>query len=116
MLLIVGLYQFLYAFYPEQKSTPLLTRCVNFLNSVPNDDDIMDAYAIEHSQFTIGRDQQKKVLLRGAKLSYCLPCYWQGNVRVKVNSNSSAGELKWVSAFLLVQVVLMCCSQFWYCV
>lgn len=116
LLLLLGLYEFLYIILPIPDGDEIFIRFQNLLQSTPNDDDLMDIYAEERQRRNVTAETAKKVAQRTALLNASLRVRWMGRVQLKVlrrlavagkSSSSmmmtSTNLLDWSSVWLLVQ-------------
>jgi hypothetical protein len=101
LLLGLGLYQFLYRFFPETDSLPNYIRMVNILEAVPNDDDLQQTYAREQKEFENKRNEALKHRLKKAKLNLLFDCLWEGNVEMK--GVASSGGPVWSGVYMVLQ-------------
>lgn len=105
MRIAVGLYEFLFVFFPEQECYPAVIRLSNLMQSVPNDDDIQSTYASQRQDFRTNYEAKRVARLRKAKLNLVLGALWSGRVTLRgMSIGSSRSELLWVPVFLVVQV------------
>jgi len=83
LLLLLGVYEFLYAFFPEPKVFPWSIRIGNLQHSIPNDDDLDDIYRTDQKRFSIARERRIQAMHRHCKLNFALDCLWEGVVHMK---------------------------------
>eukprot|EP00981_Chlorochromonas_danica_P011379 scaffold3991_cov159-Ochromonas_danica.AAC.4 len=106
LILSWGLYQFLYILLPIPEGDEYIICWDNYLQSIPNDDDLHQVYAQERKSFTEESSRLKKEKLRSTLLGISLPLLWSGSVEVKLSSDhtaASAGTQGWRAVYLLLQ-------------
>lgn len=109
LILAVGLYQFLYVILPIPDGNELTIRFVNLLQSIPNDDDIVQIYAKERKQYVQQKQFDRKKEAREVLLNIVLPVIWTGSVQLKSSTRSAAAasshamSADWPVVFLVAQ-------------
>lgn len=106
IILGIGLYEFLYIFLPIPDGNEISIRFANLLNSIPNDDDLVQIYSKEREKYREQKKQLQKKQLYHILLNASLPCRWFGKVSMKWSSGSSmtvTGESEWIDAIILLQ-------------
>jgi hypothetical protein len=93
----VGLYQFLFKFIPEPQEKPLSTKFSNFIQAVPNDDDIDKSYNLEKKDYLEKLELERSQKLRLFRFNIPYPVSWMGEVHIKCHN-----EL-WEKSFLVFQ-------------
>lgn len=83
LILGIGLYQFLFKFIPEPSEKPMSIKIKNFLQSIPNDDDIDKAYLWERKEYLEKMELIKTQKLKIHKLNLLSPVLWAGEVHIK---------------------------------
>lgn len=81
--LAAGLYEFTYRLVPFFKGSPMTTRLLNLLKSLPNDEDLRRCYehrANSHAR-KVARDERRR--RRRAKLHGIWRTTWQGNIGLR---------------------------------
>lgn len=79
----MGLYEFLYAWFPEPKIFPWGIRLNNLIASMPNDADLDEIYSIEQKRFLKNEEMKLSKLYRSCILRYANECFWEGPVHMK---------------------------------
>lgn len=77
------MYQFLFKFIPEPQEKPLSIKIANYLQSIPNDDDIDKVYQWERKEYVEKIEFSKTQQLRQSKLNLLAPVLWSGEVHIK---------------------------------
>lgn len=110
LILIWGLYQFLYVILPIPEGNEITKRFCNLLQSIPNDDDLMDIYAEERKKFNDERARLLKIETTEVLLQSCLSVQWTGSMQVRCHrGTSSAGskgevaDVEWMSVYMVLQ-------------
>lgn len=106
LILSWGLYQFLYILLPIPEGDEYIICWDNYLQSIPNDDDLHQVYAQERKSFAEESSRLKKEKLRSTLLGISLPLLWSGSVEVKLSSDHTAagtGTQGWRAVYLLLQ-------------
>lgn len=70
---------------PENNSIP--TKFANFLQSIPNDDDISSIYSVEKKRYVVTKNKQKLLALRRGRLALGLKASWTGYVGIRIDSS-----------------------------
>jgi hypothetical protein len=91
LILAFGLYQFFFVFLPIPEGRNTMIRVGNLLQSIPNDDDIDQIYAVDKKTFAAAKQLEWKNIERRHKLSLVLPTEWRGVVSLKASSSTGMG-------------------------
>lgn len=98
LILALGLYQFLFKFVPEPEEKPIAIKIANFIESVPNDDDIDQVFDWEKKSYKERMEASRNQMLRISRLNLLFPVLWQGLVHVKCSKHE-----EWEKSYLLLQ-------------
>lgn len=98
LILLIGLYQFLFKFIPEPQEKTIAIKFNNFIQSIPNDDDIDRVYYWERKKFLNDQEVENTLKLQQSKLSLVYPVDWSGKVHIKCQ-----GDDHWERVFLVLQ-------------
>lgn len=79
----VGLYEFFYKFIPEPEGAPIATKFNNFIQSIPNDDDLDSIYELERRDYKERTDRENMERLNRAKADIALRIVWKSQVQLK---------------------------------
>lgn len=115
LVFIAGLFQFLYIFLPIPEGNELSIWTHNLLQSIPNDDDLMEIYADDRRLVNEAETEKRRREVRDVLLNVSIPVAWAQEAQVKVlrrggnssgsaiSSSGSIGAVEWVTVFLVVQ-------------
>lgn len=102
IVLVIGLYQFLYVILPIPEGDEYVIRWDNYMQSLPNDDDLHLIYNTERKAFSTQRAEDRRLSMQRTLLGLSLPLRWSGAVDLKYSSERG-GIQPWHPAHLLVQ-------------
>ncbi|MEO1479542.1 MAG: hypothetical protein AAFV01_13285, partial [Bacteroidota bacterium] len=88
LLLAGGLYEFTYRLVPFYSGSPMTTRCLNLLRSLPNDADLKRNYhhrALRYARTVVRNERRRR---RRAKLQALWDPRWQGLVNLRDDARS----------------------------
>ncbi len=100
LILTIGFYQFFYLFLPIPESDEWVIKWINYVHSIPNDDDLHTIYSQQRREHVDSLIQQRKQHLQATLLGLTLPLHWAGIVQVK---SSSHAERIWEDVQLYFQ-------------
>ena len=104
LILLVGLYEFLYIFLPIPEGNQIAIILMNILNSIPNDDDLISIYSKERKFYYDKKMKQKKTKFKDVLLNLSLEMKWSGSVYLKWSTGNAVNtESEWMSSFILIQ-------------
>ena len=110
LILAFGLYEFLFVLLPIPEGRSTMIRFSNLIQSIPNDDDIAQIYAVERKTFAAAKQTEWKATEKARKVNLTLPTLWRGSVSVKASSfggtggsGSSGAPDEWIPVFMLLQ-------------
>jgi len=101
LILSIGLYQFLFKFLPDFDPLPTEIRFFNTIETLPNDDDIQNAYNREQKAYLNTKNDEEKLRMRHGKLNLIFRSVWQGYVQIK--SLGIGNGVVWLNAYLVLQ-------------
>ncbi|KAJ1434218.1 hypothetical protein B484DRAFT_293960 [Ochromonadaceae sp. CCMP2298] len=109
LILLLGMYQFLFAFLPIPEGRSNMIRVGNLLASIANDDDLSRVYEAQRKQCAEAQAQQWQALKLARKVGLVLPVRWCGAVSIK-GARSQGGPMPsgFVSVYMLLQVRVQC--------
>jgi hypothetical protein len=120
IILVIGIYQFMAKWLPSVSedgvTLPFYVKMHNFLQSIPNDDDIEnDIYYWERKDYYNKTSTSKRLNIKSARLNLTLPCYWDEAVEIKVSGvmsthkgllgdgKSHSVNITWQSVYMILQ-------------
>jgi hypothetical protein len=102
LVLGIGLYEFLYCFFPQPDEFPIVTRFFNLLEAVPNDDELEKVFADENAAYLSALEEDKRNLMSWGRLNLIHACHWSGCVQIK-GLTVLGGGTTWDEAYLVIQ-------------
>jgi hypothetical protein len=104
IVLLIGLYEFLYIFLPIPDGNQITIIIMNILNSIPNDNDLINIYSNERKLYSEQKKKSRKTQFQETLLNFSLKSRWSGKVYLKWSTGSSINnETEWMKSLILIQ-------------